>query len=777
MRIAVRLHRRFGRMNSRSGWAAGWMLFGVLCASLVPSSATLAQAQTPAPIATEHAAAAAAPIPAPAVRPGRPRVALVLSGGGARGFAHIGVLRVLHEARVPVDIVWGTSMGAVVGGAYAAGRSPDELLAIVRTTDWDAVLADRPPRDTLSHRRREEDLALPSRLEFALGRDGLSLPPATAGNAVLELALARLLPEGLHDRLSRSLPIPFGSVASDLLTGELVDQSGTPVFQALRASLSVPGVFSPVRVQGRLLVDGGLVRNLPVDLARTAGADVVIAVNVGTPLGGENELGSSLGVARQMLGILTEQNVMRSLAELTPRDILIAPDLSGVSFMDFNASAKAIAVGEAAARQMLGRLQALALPEPVYAAHLAARQLQREAAAPVARLPLGRLSIDGEQRLNERTLVARTGLVPGQPVSTQQVHEAAARLQGHGDLSRVDVSVQDADGQRNVQLQVTESTWSRSRLRLGLELASDFEDASSFSVAAMHVAAPLNTWGTELRTVARIGTRRSLDLQLWQPLGPTSPWSGTFGLQHLSGPQDIFEGERRLGRLYVRNTELSLGLAREIGAAGELRLGVARSMSRIRTLLPVESAGASGFDRQLLVGLRSDTLDSVGFPTQGHVTDIVWRTPLGAREGDAPRNSRVQGVGLWAFRGGVWSGHVYVEGARAREGLAPRALGGFWRLTGTEPESLWGRSLVFGRWVLARDWVALAPALGRAVRGGFSVEMGGAFASGVPVRLDGMKTAGSVFLSADTRLGPLYLGVGGTQGSQPRMYLFLGPIW
>jgi NTE family protein len=755
-------------------WLAGLLLALVSC--LLPGVAQADAGSGPPGLQGAAGAAPATLSTRPQGPPG-PRIALVLSGGGARGFAHIGVLRVLHEARIPVHAVWGTSMGAVIGGAYAAGRTPDELVELVQTTDWDAVLADRPPREALSARRREEDLVLPSRVEFALGLDGLTLPLATAGNSRLELALARLLPEGMHDRASNALPIPFGSVASDLLTGELVDQANMPVFQALRASLSVPGVFAPVRVGSRLLADGGLVRNLPVDLARAAGAELIIAVNVGTPLGPESELVSSLGVARQMLAILTEQNVMRSLSELAPGDILVAPDLSGVSFMDFKSYTRAMAAGEAAARRVIDRLRALALPPDAYAAHLAERQRARAAAAPQARLPLGRLQIQGQQRIDPRTLVARLGIQPEQPVGTQEVHEAAARLQGHGDLSSVSVDIQDRDGRRDVRLQVTESQWARSRLRLGLELASDFADASSFGVAAMHVASGFNRTGTELRTTARIGTLRQLEVEVWQPLATASPWFGTASLGHLAGPRDAFADGRRLGRLYVRDSELRLGVGSQIGDWGEARLSVVRGLSSVRELLPEEGPVRSVYDSQLVMSLRRDTLDSLGYPTRGSLISLVWGVPLGERDGPAPRNRRTEAIGLWAYRQGAWSGHAYVEAARAREGFAPRSLGGFWRLTGSEPDSLRGRSSLFARWVLARELLALAPVLGSAVRGGFSLELGGAFAADQAIRLGDMRPAASAFVSADTRLGPLYLGAGGTRGSQPRLYLFLGPIW
>src|SRR4051812_5467175 len=292
----------------------------------------------------------------------RPRIALVRSGGGARGFAHIGVLRVLRELHVPVDIVVGTSMGSVIGGAFAAGASVGELEQMARDTDWDSVIADRPARDDLAFRRREEDILLPSRIEFGVNRNGVTLPPAAAGNAALELALHRVLPPGTRDKPVSQLALPFRSVASDLVTGTLVELVDTPLFLTMRASLAVPGVFAPVRVNHRLVVDGGLVRNLPVDMARAMGADIVIAVNVGTPLAPEKDLRSAIGVAQQMLQILTEQNVQRSIRELQPQDILVAPDLNGVSFLDFKNYETAMRAGEQAARALATRLAPLALP-------------------------------------------------------------------------------------------------------------------------------------------------------------------------------------------------------------------------------------------------------------------------------------------------------------------------------------------------------------------------------------------------------------------------------
>src|SRR5476649_1883194 len=437
-----------------------------------------------APAAAQTASNATSVAADASIKP-RPKVALVLSGGGARGFAHIGVLRALQELRVPVDFVVGTSMGSVVGGAYAAGSSVDDLEQLVHRTDWDYVIADRPPRDELTYRRREEDLLLPSRIEFGAKLDGVSLPPAAAGNEALELALTRVLPHGARDKPVNLLQLPFRSVASDLVTGELVELNDTPLFLAMRASLAVPGVFAPVRVNQRLLVDGGLVRNLPVDVARDMGADIIIAVNVGTPLAQEKELISAVSVAQQMLQILTEQNVQRSLKELRPDDILLAPDLGGIGFLDFARHDRAMKAGEAAVRAMSAQLVRLSLPEAQYASY----ELKR-LSAPVGidqPVRLAKLEVAPSGRINPKELEVQSGLQVGQMVTGEQAQAAGNQLFGRGDLARVETEIHDDKDGRSVLIKPTEADWARSRLRVGLELTSDFSENNAFELKVMHV--------------------------------------------------------------------------------------------------------------------------------------------------------------------------------------------------------------------------------------------------------------------------------------------------
>lgn len=740
-------------------------LAAALCCGFFLSTA-LAQQQ---PDATSIA-------PNAAIKP-RPKVALVLSGGGARGFAHIGVLRALQELRIPVDIVVGTSMGSVVGGAYAAGSSVDQLEQLVRRTDWNAVVADRPPRDELFYRRRDEDLLLPSRIEFGAHLDGVSLPPAAAGNEALELALTRVLPSGARDKPANLLQLPFRSVASDLVTGELVELTDTPLFLAMRASLAVPGVFAPVRVNQRLLVDGGLVRNLPVDVAREMGADIIIAVNVGTPLAQEKELVSAVSVAQQMLQILTEQNVQRSLKELKPNDVLLQPDLGGIGFLDFARHDRAMKEGEAAVRAMSARLVGLALPEAQYAAY----ELKRSSAPLAIDQPvrLTKLEIAPSGRINPKELEVQTGLKLGQQVTSEQATLAGNLLFGRGDLARVETEVRDDENGRSVLIKPTEADWAHSRLRVGLELNSDFSENSAFQFKAMHVLSSLNDWGAELRTIASVGTTRSLGMQFWQPLGAGSQWYVAPSLEYASGASDIFNSTGfRQARYAYDYSAAGMSVGRQLGRWGDLRYTVSRQVGKVHLTIPEDLTKQHVSQTVQALSFNVDTLDSIAFPTRGTLFSLEWQRAVELHKNEAtPVPARQELKGMEAFHAGRWAGHVYAEWARSQGGATDNNLGGFLRLSGTTPESVVGSRTVLGRVVMARSIGAMPAALGGDVRLGFSLEAGGAYSPNDPLHWGSLKQAASGFVAVDTRFGPLYFGAGTTKGGKSSAYLFLGPIW
>ena len=225
----------------------------------------------------------AADVPPPKVPGAPPRIALALSGGGARGIAHVGVLKVLEELRIPITCVTGTSMGSIVAGAFAVGHSPAEIEKLVLAANWNELFRDNPPRTEIAARRKVDDYKTLFAPEFGVKNGGLALPKGIIAGVSIE-AFLRVVAEpatGIQD--FDKLPVPFRAVATDIETGEAVVLREGNVAEAMRASMSVPGAIAPVEKDGRLLVDGMIANNLPIDQARKLCGDVVIAVNIGTP--------------------------------------------------------------------------------------------------------------------------------------------------------------------------------------------------------------------------------------------------------------------------------------------------------------------------------------------------------------------------------------------------------------------------------------------------------------------------------------------------------------
>ncbi|MBC8119155.1 MAG: patatin-like phospholipase family protein, partial [Burkholderiaceae bacterium] len=406
----------------------------------------------------------------------RPKIGLVLSGGGARGAAHIGVLKVLEELRVPVDVIAGTSMGSIVGAAYATGMTVPEMEKAIGSITTEGLFTDRPPRQDQSMRRKDDDLRPYFVPELAVTADGVLLPRGLVTGVALEGELRKLVRVTSAPDFDQ-LPIPFRAIATDVGTGEMVVLKEGSVVQAIRASMSVPGAVVPVDIRGRQLVDGGLVRNLPVDIARSMGAEIIIAVNLGTPLLRPDQITSVLSVTVQMINILTEQNVSRSLAELTPRDILILPELGGYSAGDFDNLTKTVPIGEAAARKVVDRLRALSLPPEQYAA-IRARQVAPET---MRAMTIDAIKVEGTRGVSEAVVLEAMQTRIGQPLDTSTIDLDMRRIFGRGDFETVNYAVEEIDGKRTLVVLVKERP-QRNYVRFGMELEAALGQQAGFNL-------------------------------------------------------------------------------------------------------------------------------------------------------------------------------------------------------------------------------------------------------------------------------------------------------
>ncbi|MFO1287949.1 MAG: patatin-like phospholipase family protein, partial [Rubrivivax sp.] len=575
-------------------------------------------------------AAAAQPAPGPASPPqagppaaARPKVGLVLGGGGARGAAHIGVLEVLERLRVPVDCVAGTSMGALVAGAWAAGLSPQQMRDELARADWADMFQDNPDYAELNHRNKRLSQRFLPGSETGVSMRGAITPPGVVSAQKIKLFFNRLVRADAGERRLEELPLPVSIVATDIGTGERVVLREGSLTTAMRASMSVPGLMAPLEAGGRKLVDGGLVDNLPVrEVRERCGAEVVIAVNVGsTPLA-PDEVRGLLTVSAQVIALLTEQNVQATLATLTPRDIVIQPELGPVTAADFEHHAQAADRGREAAQEQAPRLRELAVDEAAW---------QRWRQQRVARLPerprIDEVQVAGLSLVSEAVVRRYLSQTVGEPLDTQALDRALGRAYGDGWYERVDYAVL-REGERTVlRVMPVEKGWGPDYLRLGLRLDANLSQGSSFLLRLGYHRTWLWPLGAELLVVGELGSSTGASVEWLQPLSADRLWFADFEGGYKRERSDYFFMEQRMAEYRSVRTRLQAtaglnvslvgtlsGGWRETRVASELETGV-----DILAQLPRER-GSGGW----LVALDFDRMDRLYFPRRGWSAEAEW---------------------------------------------------------------------------------------------------------------------------------------------------------
>lgn len=717
--------------------------------------------------------AAQAQVPAAEPQAARPRIGLVLSGGGARGLAHIGVLRVLKEYRIPVDVISATSMGAIVGGAYAAGATPEQLQSAALAADWDELFAGRPPRAQLHWRRKEDDAKNLALFEFGIGRDGLSLPRGAITGDNLERFLRGLTDPVQDINNLRRLPIPFVAMATDLETGAAVELNDMPLSQAMRASMSIPGAFAPAQRDGRLLVDGGLVANIPVQPARKLGAELLIVVNVGTPLAPRRELGTALGAVQQMLNILTEQNVATAKRELRERDVLLEPDFGRLSASDFSRVAQIIEQGERAARDALARLQPLAVDAPAYA-QFEARRTARTGGEVRARV--AQVRVEGLARTNPATVLAQVDLPPDRYVGAEEIRDAMREVNAERKFERVDYRLESIGAGRVLAVQPVEKSWGPHTLRLGGQASTDFHDEHIFNLLVAHTLTDFNSWGAEWRNELQLGQSMRLLSDLYQPLAPGSRWFALPQLQWRRTGVDVFEGDNVVGRVQATATEATLLAGYTLPRLGHAAFGRTYGEVRVETLIgpPAQQQQAASVSTDRWTGrVVLDRIDSYAFPKRGYVLGLEFNDFDDANpDGSAQRLTVANLLSAWTFGRSTLLVNAYALRG-TRDGLGGQ-LGGFLNLSGTPRGRYAGSRTVFGSLIGYREISDLFGELPAPVYVGASLEAGNADDAPGSSDWNQLKRAGSVFIAADTLIGPIYFAYGVTRGGRGTPYLFWG---
>ena len=702
----------------------------------------------------------------------RPKIGLVLGGGGARGAAHVGILKVLEENHVPVDFVVGTSMGSIVAGLYASGRSPEQIEQAFRDILWTDVFLDWPTQDWLSFRRKQ-DLEKYIDLEFGVGvKKGVKLPRGFIAGQKLgfELEKATFSVAGVRD--FDQLALPYRAVAADINTGEAVVLDKGNLAGAMRASMSIPGVFPPVKLDGRILVDGGIVDNVPVDVARRMGADVVIAVNVGTQLGSVSPDSSLLSFVEQFIGVVTEDNVNRTKASLTGGDLLIRPELGDITAASFDRVFDAMAIGESTARGLIEQIRKYSVPEAEYQAFLKKQRRYHS-----EQFIVEFVKVVGCDKVNPELVKSRVRIKPGEQLSLDELKEDLTRIYAMGDFEIVYFQIVEEQGKRGIEITVKEKSWGPGYMRLGLNLQTDSSADSSFAFRVEHRLTNLNRYGAEWRNTLELGSTRSLTSDWYQPLDFTDRFFVQPGVAVTDSRRDVYIDRELAGAYSTFSWYAGLRAGVNFGTSSRFYLELKRGKLDAEPDTPNEGGELPVFTN---VGLGTaaavfeiDTLDNHNFPHRGTRLTASWYSSRGALGADYEYDKA-----FLLYRGAKTFGgrHTLLLGLSGGITLDENApyydqfmLGGPFRMSGLASNQLVGQDMAYGALLYYLK-------LTRSLYIGCGVETGNVWNDRSEMQFSDLLWGGTAFVGFDTHVtGPFYIAYAYTEGeSHGRLRFSLG---
>jgi len=702
-------------------------------------------------------------------------IGLVLGGGGARGGAHIGVLEVLEQLRIPVDCIAGTSMGALVGGAYAAGIEPAQMRESIKQVDWDTIFDDSAERDEVSYRRKQLDDRFFSALEFGIGEGGLRYREGAVAGQKIKLFFNSLVRSELGEKSIEELPLPLTLIATDIGTGERVAMRSGSLTSAMRASMSVPGAIAPVQRDGHKLVDGGLVDNVPIQEVRDrCGAEVVIAVNVGSPLLKPEQVTGLLSVVGQMVNLLTEQNVSRSLALLGPRDVYMRPELGDITAVDFGRQLEAAEIGKAAATAATAALTRYSVPEAEYQAWRTRMQ------PPPAKLPkVDEVRIADTRYVNPHTVREAVSQKEGEPLDVPQLNKDLIAIYSAGDLQNIDYSVVPEREKTILRVTPVEKTLGPDYLRFGLNLYSDFRGDSNFNIRALTRRTWLNALGGEWLTAVQIGSTQQIYTEFWQPLDAGQRWFvKPFGGARTENVGLFSNGDRIAEyRTYVAEGGAEAGV--NFGAYGLAKLGWRESNKRgtVETgtaLLPSVRQLTGGPTASLAI----DTYDFAFFPTRGVKLNLDGFEAAHVSDGMEKFGSAQARLGA-AYTLGDLILVGKAEHGQSTHGTLPvselYSLGGPRRLAGFAPNQIAGGAYAYGSLEVQYKLTRAIPLLGLSLIGGLQAEAGKMRKLSTEPTLTGWQPSFGAYLASNTAFGPFYVGFANAKnGKGTRFYFFVG---
>ena len=638
----------------------------------------------------------------------RPKLGLVLEGGGALGLAHIGVITWMEEHHIPVSYIAGTSMGGLVGGIYATGRSPVEVRELVNGIDWNQVMSGVTPFRDLSFRRKQDAHDVPGSLEFGL-RGGLQLPSGFNTGQAVSLVLDRVaLP---YSELSsfNDLPIPFACVATDLVTGKQHVFHDGPLSLALRSTMSLPGIFTPVRSGDRLYADGFLLNNLPIDVGKEMGADVVLGVHLATaPMDPKTNL-SSFGVLGQSIAVMSAVNELHSI-ELA--DVLITVPLQKFTALDYNKADAIIKAGYDATASKALILSAFSVSETEWEQYLSIRAARRRTVPTPKFIQV--VDIPAEMA---RPMEKELSSLVGKPVDSEEIGQSMMDIIGMGRFSNSTYSMVEKNGEQGLQIQVERKAYAPPLVRPLILIDGSEYNNVLFSLGARITFLDVGSYRSELRTDVVLGSQYLLASEYYHPITTTSNWFIAPRIALNSQPLNIFNGEALQASYRLRQAMGGIDAGYAFGRIAEIRLGYEAGFEKISPqvgkieILPTTSGATS----DARVQFQLNTLDDPVIPrsgyslfmyTKGYSLNPAAPSAFPLSEILAQRFFRLSSPTSVVVSASAGSSYGY------RTGVPAFSLGGSQRLVAWSSNQLLTNQYFLGQVGYIRELVKLPPFLG-----------------------------------------------------------------
>ncbi|EEZ01245.1 hypothetical protein VOA_003248 [Vibrio sp. RC586] len=729
----------------------------------------------------------------------RPKIALVLAGGGAKGAAHMGVLRALEELHVPVDIITGTSMGAYVGGLYATGMSAEEIESLIYSVDWNSGYRDRVDRS----QRRVRDKEYEDRYQITTDL-GLHWGEVRAPKGVVQgQNMLRMLRESTGNLPAfdsfDQLVIPYRAVATDIIhLQEVVLDKGFLV-DAMMASMSVPGALPPYEIDGLWLVDGGVTNNMPVDIARAMGADIIIAVDISTDYKSQEDFTNLFSVADQLSNYLVRRSTEKQSDNLTEHDLLLRPQVGKMETTEFDKMPDAFAMGYQVAMENRAFFKNIALSSAQYQEYIDEKEERRKTLRYGDKVNVDEIVLRNATHYSDKLLLNRLNLDPNQKLSTEEIEASVENLYAldRFELVRYQYEQQGEDDQLVVD--VREKSWGPNYVNFRFFLEDDFTTNSQYALGISTNFTDINPHGAELTLNMDIGTDKLLEAELYSPFLSGQKTFTTASLLYsnetrnapLSGFDDtsLSATENYLPVTYSEwVAEVALGYQIELWR--EVKLGVRYSQGNGEaSSLPV--FGDFDFERSgVFFDYRHDTLDDFSLPQQGVYFDLEYLLSRDSFDGSNPVSDETSSSDTVSeFSGKLIAAHTIsrhtlvanldmgvVKSKHSSTPIDPKSIGGFLNLSGIPRNSLIGQNKVYGNLVYRYRWfdndfgMFTSP-----VYLGASIEYGGVW-SDSDIRLQDapLYGAGSIFAGVNSPIGPIMFGYGRTEQNYDSVYFIIG---